>query len=105
MYFVIRNKFTTFKYHDDVYLQIFSTYVRPILEYATQVWSPVLKLNMDCIVNVQRYYIRCTLQQLLLRMRDGKHNDSTAVKFLCSYPVIDILEAFKPRHNNYYEEL
>ncbi len=37
-YFVILNIFTTFKYHDDdFYLQMYSTYVRTILEYASQV--------------------------------------------------------------------
>ncbi len=62
--FVIRNIFTTFKYRDDdFYLQMYSTYVRPILEYASQVWSPVLKLNIDRIENVQRYYTRRILRR------------------------------------------
>ncbi len=63
-YFVIRNIFTTFKHHDDdLYLQMYSTFARPILEYASQVLSPVLKLNIDRIENVHRYYTRRTLRR------------------------------------------
>ena len=37
-YFVIPNLFTIYKYYDDdFYLQMYSTYVRSILEYASQV--------------------------------------------------------------------
>jgi len=62
-YFVIRNILNTFKNHDYVfYVKMFTTYVRPILEYASQAWSPNLKCNIDKIENVQRYYSRRILQ-------------------------------------------
>ena len=58
-YFVIRSIFSALKYHDfDFYLKMYTCYVRPILEYASQVWSPVLKGNIDKIEKVQRYYTR-----------------------------------------------
>ena len=37
---------------------MYTTYVRPILEHTSQVWSPVLKLNMDHVESVQRYFTR-----------------------------------------------
>ncbi len=58
--------YVTYSLHlqdDNFYLQMYSTYVRPILECASQVWSPVLKLNIDRIENVQRYYTRRILRR------------------------------------------
>ncbi len=40
---------------------LYTTYVRPILEYASQDWSPVLKLNIDRVENVHRYFARRVL--------------------------------------------
>ena len=61
-YFVIRKIFTTFKHHDyKFYMKMYICYVRPILEYASQVWSPLLKGNIDKIENVQRYFTRRVL--------------------------------------------
>jgi len=58
-FYVIRTIFTTFKHHDtDFYTKMYITYVRPILEYASQAWSPLLKGNIDRIEGVQRYYSR-----------------------------------------------
>ena len=58
-YYVIRTIFNTFKQHEsDFYLKMYQCFVRPILEYASQVWSPVLKCNIDRIEKVQRYYSR-----------------------------------------------
>jgi hypothetical protein len=58
-YFTIRNIFSTFKGHDHTfYCKLYTCYVRPLLEYASQVWSPVLKQNIDKIERVQRYYTR-----------------------------------------------
>ena len=34
------------------------TYVRPILEYASSIWNPQLKTNIDCIERVQKYFTR-----------------------------------------------
>ena len=55
----MRNIFNTFKNHDCMfYLKLFLTYVRPVLEYASQIWSPILKENINRIENVQRYFTR-----------------------------------------------
>ena len=46
-YFVLRNVINTFKRNDtEFYVKLCTTYVRPILEYASQVWSPVLNLTL-----------------------------------------------------------
>ncbi len=58
-HFVMRNIFNTFKNQDCMfYLKLFLTYVRPVLEYASQIWSPILKENINRIENVQRYFTR-----------------------------------------------
>ena len=57
--YVTRTIFTTFKFHDfNFYTKMYVTYVRPILDYASQAWSPLLKVNIDRIESVQRYYTR-----------------------------------------------
>ena len=56
-YYVIRNIFMTFKSHTTkFYVNLYKLYVRPILEYACQVWSPELKFNINRIERVQRYF-------------------------------------------------
>ena len=58
-HFNIRNLFNTFKGHDvKFYVNIYKTYIRPILESSSQVWSPYLKGNSDKIESVQRYFTR-----------------------------------------------
>ena len=42
----------------DFQLDIFKTYVRPILEYNTQVWSPHLLSDIDDIERVQRFFTK-----------------------------------------------
>lgn len=37
-------------------IKLFNTYVRPLLEYNTPVWSPYLQKDIDKIERVQRYY-------------------------------------------------
>ncbi len=47
--------FNTFKNRDCMfYLKLFLTYVRPLLEYARQIWSPILNENIDRFENAQR---------------------------------------------------
>ncbi len=55
----------TFKNHDCIfYLTLFTTYVRPLLEYASQVRSPSLITNIDKIESVQRYFTRRILENI-----------------------------------------
>ncbi len=39
-------------------VKMFKTFVRPILEYASPVWSPYLKKDIDSLEKVQRYFTR-----------------------------------------------
>ena len=58
-YFSIRNLFNTFKNHDcRFYANLYICYVRPLLESASQIWSPIQKGNIDGIESVQRYFTR-----------------------------------------------
>ena len=58
-YYVTRTIFNTFKFHEPMfYKKMYVCYVRPLLEYACQVWSPMLKCNIDRIEKVQQYYSR-----------------------------------------------
>ena len=51
--------FRTFTYIDSViFLNLCKSLVRPHLEYATQIWSPLYKKDKITIVNVQRRAIR-----------------------------------------------
>ena len=76
-YFVLRNIFNTFKHHDKgFYVTLYTTYGRPILEYmyASQVWSPVLKLNIGSVESVQRYFTRRVLNREILRVFEQNSN-------------------------------
>ena len=47
--------FRTFTYIDkDIFLNLFKSIVRPHIEYASSVWSPVFKKDMIALENVQR---------------------------------------------------
>ncbi len=64
-YFNMRNIFNTFKNHDCIfYPKLFTTYIRPVLEYASQVWSPSLIKNIDKIESVQMYFTRWILENV-----------------------------------------
>ncbi len=53
----MRNIFYTFKNHDCIfYLKLFTIYVRPVLEYASQVGHSYLIKNIDKIESVQMYF-------------------------------------------------
>ena len=64
-YFVIHKIFSIFKNHDyHFYLKMYLCYVRPLLEYSSQVWSPALQCNIDKVERVQRYYTRRILKHV-----------------------------------------
>ena len=50
--------FYQFWYSCFTYCLLYCTYVRPILEYSSQVWSPCLLLDIDTLERVQRYFTR-----------------------------------------------
>jgi hypothetical protein len=48
--------------------RLFQVFVRPLLEYATQIWSPSQKIKIDGIEGVQKKYtLRCVKRHGLLR--------------------------------------
>ncbi len=50
---------TLLKDHDyEFFKHLYTCYVRPVLESATQVWSPIQKDNIDRIETAQRYFTR-----------------------------------------------
>lgn len=56
---VSSNIFRIFKTRDSKFLmKMFDTYVRPIVEYGTQVWNPFLQKDIDRIENVLRAYTK-----------------------------------------------
>ena len=58
-YFNIRNMFNTFKGHKiEFYVSMYRSYIRPVLESSSQVWSPYLIGDIDNIESVQRYFTR-----------------------------------------------
>ena len=57
--YIMKNIFDTFKNHTiEFYTSLYKTYVRPILESSSPVWSPNLKFNIENIESVQRYFTR-----------------------------------------------
>ncbi len=64
-YFTMRNVCNTFKNHSCIfYLKLFTTYVRPVLQYASQVWSPSLIKNIEKVESVQRYFTKGILNSI-----------------------------------------
>ena len=73
-YFVIRN--LGYSPHLKAMMFFYLQCIQPmfalyILEYASQIWSPVLKLNIGRIDNMQRYYTRRTLRTSLVIVRQN----------------------------------
>ena len=53
--------FKTLPSDQNILTAAYKTYVRPILEYATPVWSPYLTKDIILLENVQRYFTRRVL--------------------------------------------
>lgn len=60
--YMIRKSFSCI--NTDLFLKLYKSYVRPLLEYAYQVWSPYFKKDIDILEKVQR---RATKMVLFLR--------------------------------------
>jgi hypothetical protein len=58
-YYVLHNMFCMFQHHNaNFYVHLFVTYIRPLLENCTVIWSPHLIKDIDYIENIQRYFTR-----------------------------------------------
>jgi len=58
-----------------VFRQAYITYIRPLLEYASNVWSPHLLMHINSIERVQRHFTN-----RITELRDFSYHDP----FLCS---------------------
>ena len=113
-HFSIRNIFNTFKHHtSDFYVKLYISYVRPILESSCQVWSPIIKDNIDRIESVQRYFTRRLpgfrdvpyLQRLnrlnleSLERRRLKHDLILFYKIVNNKTLVDLENSYKFVHS------
>ncbi len=59
LHYLMKNIFTTFKIMTMNFMKhLYTCYVGPVLESATQVGSPIQKGNIDRIESVERYFTR-----------------------------------------------
>ena len=81
----------------DMYLKCYSCYVRPILEYSSQVWSPSYLMDIDKLEKVQRYFTR----RLFARLNYENRSYLERLTFLKLEPLelrrlrFDLIMAFK----------
>ena len=54
-------------------VQLFKTYVRPILEYNTSIWTPHLSSDKKCVEKVQRNFTKRLCQKHNVKFRDYSH--------------------------------
>ena len=84
-----------------ILIKAYTTYVRPILEYASSVWNPHLDMNIDDIESVQRYFTkracyRCRIPFKTYSERLEKLNMQTLEYRRL---MTDIIMTFKITHN------
>ena len=61
------------------FIRAYVSYVRPILEYSSQVWSPSYMSNIDKIEKVQRYLTRRLFSRL--NLPESSYHDE--LQYLC----------------------
>lgn len=67
-YFVARQLLTALRTVEiDTYSKAFKIYVRPLLEYACQIWSPHFQLDIARLEKVQKYYTRISAKKCHLQ--------------------------------------
>ena len=103
--------FNSFKGHDsDFYVSLYKTYVLPILETASSVWSPYLISNIDNLESVQRYFTRrlCELRGVpypqrlsllnldILEYRRAKADIVLYFKMLSGFTDVSINDSMRP---------
>ena len=46
------------------WITAYKSYIRPILEYATEVWNPILKIDIKRIEKCQKFYTKVVLKNV-----------------------------------------
>jgi hypothetical protein len=62
--------------------RLYTVYIRPILEYATVIWSPFLKKDIELVENVQHTYTRILYYKCLGTNRDSLPEYGARLQFL-----------------------
>jgi hypothetical protein len=66
-YFTMRCILKNFKSRSiSIYLRVYTAYIRPKLEYATEIWSPHMVKEIKRIEKIQRFYTRMVLRKCML---------------------------------------
>ena len=114
-HYCIRKIFHAFKGHTaDFYIILYTTYVRPLLESGSPVWSPHLIGNIDKVESVQQYFTRrlpgyanlpyCMRLELLdlemLESRRVKFDIILYFKVEKNLVYIDIAESLRPQFSH-----
>ena len=81
----------------NVYAKAFKSYVRPILEYCSSVWSPFLIRDINLIESVQRSFTNAIFRKLHLPnlSYDGRLERMNLQKLSVRRSISDIVELFK----------
>ena len=69
--------------------KLYTTIIRPALEYASTVWSPHLKMDKLALETVQRMCLKLCNQPLVLETLESRRNN------------IDLTETYKFLNGNY----
>ena len=84
-----------------ILLKSFLTFVRPVLEYASVIWSPNLIKDINALEAVQKYYTRRICRRCNLPF--SSYSDRLHMLNLCSLEYrrlqTDLIMAFKITHN------
>ena len=56
--------------HPGIYISLYKTYIRPLLEYNTSIWTPQSKENIELAEKAQRSFTKKLCKKLNIRFRD-----------------------------------
>jgi hypothetical protein len=87
----------------DVYRSAFISYCRPLLEYATVIWSPYIQSEIDLLENVQRRFTKRALNKIDYNLYNTKSYDERLLIFNIDSLqhrriMFDLVECYKIVH-------
>lgn len=98
VYIIVR----TFKSNDqEIYVRVYKSHIRPILEYNSSIWNPCLKSEIIKIESVQRTFTRILCKKLNISYTSYLNRlDILGLQSLEHRRIkTDLILAFKIRHN------